>query len=168
MFAAIFAVIIRGSLAVGGVREVLRIAADRGRLQFFNVSADPTVRHTLWTQLIGGMFVYCSIYAVNQVQRTEDILHMAIYERLTTNITQAQVQRLLTLGTLRRSQLSLWVSWPILTLLSLSTSLAGLTVFAYYKDCDPVAEGRILKGDQGRYDEYTFIGCATHTREIGS
>ena len=78
------------------------------------------------------------------------------------------MQRLLTLGTLRRSQLSLWVSWPILTLLSLSTSLAGLTVFAYYKDCDPVAEGRILKGDQGRYDENTFIGCATHTREIGS
>ena len=62
---------------------------------------------------------------------------------------QAQVQRLLTLGTLKKSQLSLWVSWPILTLLSLSTSLAGLTVFAYYKDCDPVAEGRILKGDQG-------------------
>ena len=81
MFAAIFAVIIRGSLAVGGVREVLRIAADRGRLQFLNVSADPTVRHTLWTQLIGGMFVYCSIYAVNQVRRTEDILYMAIYER---------------------------------------------------------------------------------------
>ena len=79
------------------------------------------------------------------------------------------MQRLLTLGTLRRSQLSLWVSWPILTLLSLSTSLAGLTVFAYYKDCDPVAEGRILKGDQGRYDEYTFIGCAMYiVREIGS
>ena len=80
MFAAIFAVIIRGSLAVGGVREVLRIAADRGRLQFLNVSADPTERHTLWTQLIGGMFVYCSIYAVNQVQRRGDKLvklHMA-------------------------------------------------------------------------------------------
>ena len=45
--------------------------------------------------------------------------------------------------------MSLWVSWPILTLLSLSTSFAGLTVFAYYKDCDPVAEGRIFKGDQG-------------------
>ena len=69
MFAAIFAVIIRGSFEVGGVREVLRIASERGRLEFFNLSVDPTVRHTLWTQIVGGMFVYCSIYAVNQVNR---------------------------------------------------------------------------------------------------
>ena len=67
MFAAIFAVIIRGSHEVGGVREVLRIASERGRIEFFNLSADPTARHTLWTQIVGGMFVYCSIYAVNQV-----------------------------------------------------------------------------------------------------
>ena len=25
------------------------------------------VRHTLWTQMVGGCFVYCSLYAVNQV-----------------------------------------------------------------------------------------------------
>ena len=68
MFAAIFAVIIRGSFEVGGVREVFRIATERGRIEFFNLSVDPTARHTLWTQIIGGMFVYCSIYAVNQVR----------------------------------------------------------------------------------------------------
>ena len=67
MFAAIFAVIIRGSFEVGGVREVMRIASERGRIELFNLSVDPTVRHTLWTQIVGGMFVYCSIYAVNQV-----------------------------------------------------------------------------------------------------
>jgi sodium-coupled monocarboxylate transporter 8/12 len=34
-----------------------------------NLSPDPTVRHTLWTQMIGGVFTYCSLYAVNQVTR---------------------------------------------------------------------------------------------------
>lgn len=126
MFGAIFAVIIRGATEVGGLGKVLSIASERGRLEFFNLDPDPTVRHTFWTQVVGGVFVYCSIYGVNQ----------------------AQVQRLLTIGTLKQSQLALWLQWPILTLLSLSTSLAGLTVFAYYSDCDPVKEGRISQGDQ--------------------
>ena len=126
MFSAIFAVIILGAGKVGGLAEVLSVARERDRLQLFNFEPDPTVRHTFWTQVVGGIFVYCSIYGVNQ----------------------AQVQRLLTVGSLRKSQLALWLQWPILTFLSLSTSLAGLTVFAYYRDCDPVEEGRISKGDQ--------------------
>ncbi len=61
---------------------------------------------------------------------------------------QAQVQRLLSIGSLRRSQLSLWLQWPILTALSLCTSFAGLTIYAHYAGCDPVRAGRIAKGDQ--------------------
>ena len=52
----------------GGVMPILDNAWDRGRIEFFNLSPDPTVRHTLWTQMIGGCFVYCSLYAVNQAQ----------------------------------------------------------------------------------------------------
>eukprot|EP00095_Tigriopus_kingsejongensis_P004408 snap_masked-scaffold93_size381549-processed-gene-2.12 protein:Tk04408 transcript:snap_masked-scaffold93_size381549-processed-gene-2.12-mRNA-1 annotation:"sodium-dependent multivitamin transporter-like" len=126
MFAAIFAVIICGLVKVGSVGKILSIAQAHGRIEFFDFSLNPTVRHTVWTQVIGGLFIYCSIYAVNH----------------------AQVQRLLTIGDLKQSQRSLWIQWPILTLLSLSTSLAGLVIFAYYKDCDPVKSGRILKGDQ--------------------
>ena len=72
MFAAIFAVIIRGSCEVGGPQEVLSIAAERGRLEFFNLSVDPTTRHTFWTQVVGGIFVYNSIYAVNQVYKLNE------------------------------------------------------------------------------------------------
>ena len=52
------------------------------------------------------------------------------------------------LGTLRKSQLALWVQFPILALLSCSTGLAGLAIYSYYRDCDPVLEGRIQKKDQ--------------------
>ena len=39
-----------------------------GRIQFADLSVDPTVRQTLWTQLIGGLFTFVSLYAVNQTQ----------------------------------------------------------------------------------------------------
>lgn len=70
MFAAIFSVI--GKYFVGsvykwrknmyftactcidadGVTPILDTAWARGRIEFFNLSPDPTVRHTLWTQVI--------------------------------------------------------------------------------------------------------------------
>jgi hypothetical protein len=29
---------------------------------------DPTARHTFWTQVVGGTFLYVSLYGVNQTQ----------------------------------------------------------------------------------------------------
>lgn len=49
---------------------------------------------------------------------------------------------------LRRAQGSLWIQWPILTLLSLSTSFAGLVLYAQYHLCDPMKSGRISNSDQ--------------------
>merc|ERR1719347_713618 len=105
---------------------VLDNAWRRGRIELLNLSLDPTVRHTVWSQAIGGCFVYCSLYAVNQ----------------------AQVQRLLTLPSLRSAQAALWVQVPILMVLSLTTSLAGLCILYQYRECDPLASGRIRSPDQ--------------------
>ena len=124
MFAAIGCVVIGGTLVIGCPEEVLMRSQDR--LEFFNIDPDPTVRHTLWTQMIGGTFIFCSIYAVNQ----------------------AQVQRLLSTKSLASAQRALWIQWPILALLSLTTSYAGLVIHAFYKDCDPIQLGRIAKSDQ--------------------
>ena len=35
-----------------------------------------------------------------------------------------------------------------MVLLSILTLMAGLVIFAYYKDCDPILEGRIKSGGQ--------------------
>ena len=126
MFAAVFAAGVAGSLKVGGPLEVIRIASERERLEFFNLSPDLSERHTLWTQVIGGTFIYLSIYGVNQ----------------------AQIQRLLTIGDLDRSQRSLWLQLPILMTLSFSTAFAGLAIFAFFRDCDPVLAMQIKKDDQ--------------------
>ena len=63
-------------------------------------------------------------------------------------MNQAQVQRLLSTKNLKSAQMSLWIQWPILMTLSLSTCYAGLTMYAYYKGCDPLKLKRIEKGDQ--------------------
>lgn len=76
--------------------------------------------------IIGGGFTYLSLYAVNQ----------------------AQVQRLLTLKSLKKSQLALWMNWPILTFLSISTSFCGLAIYYNYRTCDPFLQKRISNRDQ--------------------
>lgn len=99
---------------------------SNNKLNFFSFNPDPTVRHTWWTLIIGGMGTYLSLYAVSQ----------------------AQVQRLCSVKSLKDSQKSLWWQWPILTSLSLTTSFSGLVIYWYYHTCDPLLSGRISVRDQ--------------------
>lgn len=92
----------------------------------YSFQIDPTVRHSWFSLIIGGIGTNLSLYAVSQ----------------------AQVQRLLSVKTLHNAQMSLWWQWPILSALSLITSFSGLVIFWYYHDCDPFAAGRISARDQ--------------------
>lgn len=85
-------------------------------LMWNSIDPDPTVRHTYFTLIIGGGFTYLSLYAVNQTQ----------------------VQRYLTMKDERTAQRALWLSLPILLLLSASTCFSGLAIYAKYQHCDPV------------------------------
>ncbi|KAL7723856.1 hypothetical protein ACLKA6_016066 [Drosophila palustris] len=68
MFAAIFAVIAVSAIKAGGLGTIWEVARERERLKFFEFSVDPTVRHTWWNLIIGGMVTYLSLYGVNQTQ----------------------------------------------------------------------------------------------------
>uniref|UniRef100_A0A6B2EGH4 Putative sodium/solute symporter n=1 Tax=Phlebotomus kandelakii TaxID=1109342 RepID=A0A6B2EGH4_9DIPT len=126
MFAAVFSIIIVAGITAGGFGEIWRVAEEGGRIEFLNFDPDPTTRHTWWSLIIGGAFTYLSLYAVNQTQ----------------------VQRLLTVRSLKASQGALWLNWPILSLLSFSTSFSGLAIYYYYAKCDPLLQGRISSRDQ--------------------
>ncbi|BFG04117.1 putative sodium-dependent multivitamin transporter [Drosophila madeirensis] len=126
MFAAIFAVIAVSGIKAGGLGAIWQVAAERGRLEITEVSLDPTVRHTWWSLIIGGMVTYLSLYGVNQTQ----------------------VQRLLSVHNLKSAQSALWWNLPILGMLSFSTIFSGLAIFFYYRDCDPLLEKRINSRDQ--------------------
>lgn len=126
MFVAVFLVIISGVVYANGIENIFIEADKGGRLELWNFNPDPTVRHSWFTLMIGGMFTYSTLYAVNQVQ----------------------IQRLLTVKSLKSAQIALWLSWPILVLLSLTTSFSGLVIYYFYRKCDPLLAGRISKEDQ--------------------
>lgn len=126
MYAAIFAVIITAAVNVGGVGEIWNIADRNGRIELLNFSPDPTTRHSWFSLTIGGIFIYCSLYGINQMQ----------------------VQRYLTMKDYKTAVRSLWFSWPLLTLLSVSTCFSGLAIYTAYHDCDPIKTGRISRTDQ--------------------
>lgn len=126
MFVAIFLVIISGIIYANGIENIFVEADKGGRLEIWNFDPDPTVRHTWFSLIIGGMFTYLSLYAVNQVQ----------------------IQRLMTSKSLKTAQLALWFSWPILVLLSCTTSFSGIVIYYYYRKCDPLLAKRITNSDQ--------------------
>ncbi|XP_016978667.2 putative sodium-dependent multivitamin transporter isoform X1 [Drosophila rhopaloa] len=126
MFASVFCVIICAWVKAGSLETIWRVAQENGRINFTNFSVDPTERHTWFTQILGGSATYLAIYGVNQTQ----------------------VQRLMAVRSLSAARAALWWCLPILCLLSVSTCFSGLCIYWYYRDCDPLLEGRVNSRDQ--------------------
>lgn len=126
MFASIYAVIGVAMYETGGISQIWKIADKYGRIEFNNFNIDPTERHSWFSLVIGGMFTYVSLYAINQTQ----------------------VQRYLTMKDYNTAVKSLWCSLPLLSLLSISTSFSGLAMFSKYYGCDPIKSKRIPSVDQ--------------------
>ncbi|XP_076181644.1 putative sodium-dependent multivitamin transporter [Ptiloglossa arizonensis] len=126
MLTAVILVIVTAATNVGGLDRIWEIAREGSRLEFDNISVDPTVRHTWWSLTFGGFFTYLSLSGSNQVQ----------------------VQRMLTIKDLRGAQTAIWWSWPMASLMSLSLCFSGLAIYTKYRNCDPVAIGRINSNDQ--------------------
>lgn len=78
MFASVICVAVKGSIDAGGIDKVWNLANEGGRIQFADLRVDPSVRHTFWTQSIGGIFTFTSLYAVNQTQ----VSYLHIFESL--------------------------------------------------------------------------------------
>ncbi|XP_031830052.1 putative sodium-dependent multivitamin transporter [Nomia melanderi] len=125
MFVAVFIIIGTAANEVGGLGEIWRIAEAGGRVEFDSISPDPTVRHTWWSLIIGGLCTFLSLYGVNQVQ----------------------VQRLLTVKDLKAAQTALWIAWPVLTVLSMTTCFSGLAIYSKYYTCDPLKMKKITSSD---------------------
>ncbi|EFN75254.1 Putative sodium-dependent multivitamin transporter [Harpegnathos saltator] len=109
----------------GGVAGIWRIAREGNRLDFDKWSLDPTVKYTWWNVIFGSTMGLTFI-AVNQVQ----------------------VQRLLTVRNLKTATNAVILSGPFVVLLAGLTCLTGVSLYAVYRDCDPVASGKISSYDK--------------------
>merc|ERR1719427_1945879 len=126
MFGSFLAIIIKGNIDAGGASRVFDVNYQSGRVELFNFDPDPRQRHTVWSLVIGGFFTWISIYGINQTQ----------------------VQRYLTVK--KRSQAVKAIWWNVLGIgsLLLICAYAGLVVFAFYHDCDPITTRQVEKKDQ--------------------
>ncbi|XP_076075543.1 sodium-dependent multivitamin transporter-like [Mytilus galloprovincialis] len=126
MFTGLIAILIKGSIEVGGFGEAWQLAYDSGRVYFDDFSPDPAIRHSVWSLVIGGAFTWVAIYGVNQ----------------------AQVQRCCTVPTLKQAQIALWLNFPGLCFILYLCCLIGMVVFGLYSHCDPFLYKSIKTSDQ--------------------
>lgn len=110
---------------VGGVGEVMRVAEAHQKLRFLDFSFDFNSEFTFIGGLIGGTFVLLSQYGVNQ----------------------AELQKLLTPSSLRRSQWALITSMSVSSLIGVLYFFLGSALFVFYLH-NPASGGLQTNPDQ--------------------
>ncbi|XP_053106968.1 sodium-dependent multivitamin transporter [Hemicordylus capensis] len=126
MFAGQVAVIVVGTIQVGGMQRVWQLAAQHGKVSGIDLDPDPYERHTFWTLAFGGVFMMLSLYGVNQ----------------------AQVQRYLSSRSERQAVLSCYAVFPCQQIVLCLSCLTGLVMFAYYQQRPLSQEQRSASPDQ--------------------
>lgn len=128
MFMGMLAVLIQGFKTLGW-SQVWQDAADSGRTDLFTKKAfdpNPLVRHTAWNLVIGGAIYWTGTYGTNQ----------------------AQVQRALSVPSLKKAKIAYLLNLPGLLLIIACGIIAGLIIYSYFRMCDPIANGRLTASDQ--------------------
>ncbi|XP_067672713.1 sodium-coupled monocarboxylate transporter 1-like [Haliotis asinina] len=122
IIAGLLAVLIQGSINMGGFGNAWEIAANRSRINFHDFDPDPTTRHSFWTIVFGGGFVWLGLYGVSQ----------------------AQIQRALSCSSPRKAQLSMLINLPGLILIVSLCCMIGIVMFAFYADCFPLRFNNLI------------------------
>lgn len=126
MFLAMICIGVGGALEVGGFSHLIEVNRAGGRLSldhFFQL--DLSTRHTIFTLSTGAVIINVFMNGANQIQ----------------------VQRALSLPSLRQAQWSQLLAAIFTLLISFVCSFLGLILYANYKDCDPFLDHQIDKRD---------------------
>ncbi|KAK3777208.1 hypothetical protein RRG08_047828 [Elysia crispata] len=127
MLAMVLAILIKGTVEVGGPKQVWNIADAAGRMNFWNFDPDPTVRHTFWTLLVGGLSSGFNFVLAN-----------------------SSVQRISCTKSIKEGKRMLFFTSPTYMIAAIFVSYEGILAFSYYqtKGCDPLASRQITNPNQ--------------------
>lgn len=126
VYAGMLTVLIEGCIVLGGFDAAWNIADKGGRIVIFEFDPDPRKRHSVWSVVIGGAFFWCAVFGTNQ----------------------AQVQRAISVRSVTRSKVAIWLNLPGMASIITLACLVGVVMYAFYATCDPVKFGLISKPDQ--------------------
>ncbi|XP_076435873.1 sodium-dependent multivitamin transporter-like [Babylonia areolata] len=127
MYSGMLAILIKGTIDVGGPAKVWEVARKGGRLDFLNFDFDPRTRHTVWNLLFGTIFRGMGL-AYNQ----------STIQRISSTRTQKEAK---------------WMMVMMAPCFFASLSMAcyeGIVAFAYHQSrgCDPLASKEITDPNQ--------------------
>ena len=105
---------------------MFKLSYESKRMELFNLDPSILVRHTFWSQLIGGYFAWMTMYGVSQTM----------------------VQRYMVVKSQKVAQQAIWLSGISITIILSVTAYAGLVIYANYANCDPIRSGLVFKKDQ--------------------
>ncbi|XP_070384317.1 sodium-coupled monocarboxylate transporter 1-like [Dermacentor albipictus] len=125
-YASIILLAVKGTIDVGGWQIVYEKNRDSQRLYLFDFHPDPTIRHSAWSLVIGGTFLWLTMYAVNQ----------------------GWVQRYLSMPNVAAVRRAMWVNLMGVIALQSLLCYVGLVIFARYSDCDPISTRQVTAADQ--------------------
>lgn len=113
------------------------------------MSLDPTVQYTWWSLLIGGGSISLSFLAVNQVQvqRLMTVKYVYIYSAQ----EYSAYFMIIIFHFFRSAKVAmnaLLMCGPFIALVGFLTCFTGLALYAIYRECDPVASGKITTYDK--------------------
>ncbi|KAK3095173.1 hypothetical protein FSP39_011031 [Pinctada imbricata] len=127
MVAGILAILIKGTMVVGGVGRTWEIAKDNGRLNFFDFDTNPMTRHTFWNLFVGSIIRGFSFV-----------------------FNQSSVQRISSTSSLKDAKNVLLITAPAFLITMSFAIIEGIVAFAYYYTlrCDPLASKQIRNSNQ--------------------
>ncbi|XP_014468065.1 PREDICTED: sodium-coupled monocarboxylate transporter 1-like [Dinoponera quadriceps] len=123
---SLVAVLILGTIAVGGVGETWRIAQEGGRIVFWNMDPSPFVRNSFWGMSVGLVTTWLASLGISQVS----------------------MQRFLAVPNIKEAQKSIWFLAVGLVVVKLISVFTGLTMYARYHKCDPIAAHVVARSDK--------------------
>ncbi|PIK41511.1 putative sodium-coupled monocarboxylate transporter 2-like [Apostichopus japonicus] len=115
-----------GTVSIGGPAEGWRRAAEGGRDHLVDFNIDPTIRLTFWSIYIGGSSILTMVGGTKQ----------------------SYVQRYLSCKSESDARMAAWAGMIGTAVMELLAVATGMTIFAYYHVCDPLASGEISRADQ--------------------
>ncbi|RWS22486.1 sodium-coupled monocarboxylate transporter 1-like protein 2, partial [Leptotrombidium deliense] len=125
MLVGIMIVTILGAIDVG-LYNSFQIAQEEGRLTILNLAPGIYRSDTFWSCAIGLLVLWTGTYCVNQ----------------------AQVQRYCCMSTKTKAKIAIYLSAPIIIVLTLLSVWCGIILMAKYRGCDPIAMKHIERYDQ--------------------
>ncbi|XP_055594315.1 sodium-coupled monocarboxylate transporter 1-like isoform X2 [Uranotaenia lowii] len=126
MFISVVIVVVLGTISIAGPDVIWDRAVQGNRIDFFNFNPSMYERQTFWAVLIGGFFYWTSFNSVNQTM----------------------VQRYMSLPNLKKARLSIGMFTIGIAIFVSVCCYAGLLIYAYYYQCDPMSMGLVKTDDQ--------------------